>query len=174
MAPTPLWLPANLMPPHRTSTTHMPERSTALLSMLQPMSQSTSQSTMPQSTTPQCTMPQSTTQPLCTTQLQWSTSQPQCIMLPQLCTSQPQSTTQLRLSTSQLHTMSPLMMSQLSTNTAMLLLMTTLVLTLPRTRTEMDMPPLASTVSTFLMVAPRLSPTVSVMPTLAMLLMLST
>merc|ERR1712088_1284479 len=71
-------------------------------------------------------------------------------------------------------TTSQLMMGQLSTSMDMLLLMTTLVLTLPRTRKEMAMLHLASTVLLFPMVAPRLSPTVSVMPTLDMLLMLST
>merc|ERR1719411_1965176 len=106
--------------------------------------------------------------------LQLCTSQHQCTMLLQLSTSQPQFTTQPQWSTSLPQPMSHLMMSQLSTNTDMLLLTTTMALTLPKMRAEMAMPPLASTVLLSLMVAPRLLPTVLVMPTLVMLLMLST
>merc|ERR1711990_948017 len=166
----PLW-PSSPMPLPRMCTTPMPERSTALLFMLQLTSLSTSQSmdtllptTQPQSTTPLqwftsqlCTLPQSTTPP------QWSTSllstQLQCITLPLWFTSQ------------SMATRSQLMMPQLCTLMSTVLLMTTPRPTLVRTRRGTDMPLLASTVLPFPTAAPRLSPTTLLMPTLAMLLM---
>merc|ERR1712154_719383 len=121
------------MPPHKTYTTHTLEKNTALLYMPQLMSQYTSQP--------------HTTQPQYTNQLQYTT-QPQF-------TSQLQYTTQLQLMVRD----QSMKKDQLYTNTDMLSMMIMLTPTSKPTKPVTDMPPTVNTVSTFLMVVPKLSPT---------------